>query len=277
MPFAKGKPIFTLMPKALIYILLIIPALVAGVLLTIYTFQENLIFYPDKLSDAHRFIFDSTFEEITFEVDREIFISALHFKTEKPKGVVYYHHGNAGNLQGWGQSAGHFVSRGYDVLMYDYRGFGRSTGSIHNERMLHQDAQILYEHLLKQYKEENIILYGVSLGTGIAAKLASIHKPAKLILETPYYSFFQVSKFHYPYLPTSLLLKYKLNTYRYLKDVNCPIFLIHGTDDLVVPYESSIMLKKAVPNCELITIVGGSHNDLSSFSEYTRALAQILP
>lgn len=263
------------MLKVFIYLIIIIPTLLAGILLTIYSFQEHLIFYPDKLSDSYKFNFPIPFEEVTVEVEKNMAINALHFKSENAKGLVFYHHGNAGNIQSWGNAAIHFVNLGYDVFMYDYRGYGKSKGEIKHERELHADAKFLYAYLLKQYKEEKIILFGASLGTGIAAKLAAENSPKKLVLETPYFNFYQVAKFHYPYIPTSWLLKYKLRTDRYLKEVKCPVYLIHGTEDLVVPYESSLKLKKIKPDAELITIENGSHSNLDSFEIYLMQLYKI--
>lgn len=261
--------------KLFVYLVIVIPTLLAGILLTIYSFQEHLIFYPDKLSDAHPFNFNSLFEELNIEVEKNVTLNAIHFKTTNPKGLIFYHHGNAGNLQTWGTASAIFLKLGFDVFMYDYRGYGKSKGEIKHERELHADAKFLYSYLLKQYKEEEIVLFGASLGTGIAAKLAAEKSPNKLILETPYYNFYQVAKFHYPYLPTSWLLKYKLRTDRYLKDVKCPVYLIHGTEDLIVPYESSLKLKKIKPDAQLIAIENGSHSNLDSFDTYHSQLFRI--
>jgi pimeloyl-ACP methyl ester carboxylesterase len=264
------------MLKVFIYLIIIIPTLLAGILLTIYSFQEHLIFYPDKLSDVYKFNFSIPFEEISIEVEKKVLINSIHFKSKHSKGVVFYHHGNAGNLQSWGNAAIYFVNLGYDVFMYDYRGYGKSTSKIKHEKELHADAKFLYSYLLKQYKEENIILFGASLGTGIAAKLAAENNPKKLVLETPYFNFYQVAKFHYPYIPTSWLLKYKLRTDRFIKEVKCYVYLIHGTEDLVVPYESSLKLKKVKPDAYLITIENGSHSNLDSFNEYHMQLYKII-
>ena len=264
------------MPKVLLYTILIVPAVLIGLGYAVYMFQEHLIFHPEKLSDKYKFVFDIPFEELTYETDDGNTISALLFKAEKSKGVIYYHHGNAGSLESWGIKAIDFISNGYDVLIYDYRGYGKSTGKIKNEKMLYSDAVMIYKKLLYDYKEREIVIYGTSLGTGIAAKLANDNHPSKLILETPYYNFYDVSKFHYPYLPNSILLHYQFRTNKFLPKIVSPVYLFHGTEDETVPYNSSVRLEKLSDNITLFTIKDGSHNNLNTFHDYHKHLADVL-
>jgi len=264
------------LPKILLYIIIIVPAVLLGLGIAVYIFQEHLIFSPNKLSKKHKFDFGFAFDEITFNTEDGNSISALWFKVENSKGVIYYHHGNAGSLESWGTKAQDFTSKGYDVLMYDYRSYGKSTGRIKNERMLYGDAVMIYKKLLFDYKEGDIIVYGTSLGTGIAAKLAYDNNPSKLILETPYFNFYDVSKFHYPYLPNSILLHYQFKTNKFLPKIENPIYLFHGTEDEMVPYNSSERLEKLSDNITLFTIKDGSHNNLNTFIEYHIHLKKIL-
>ena len=264
------------MPKILIYIIIIIPAILIGISFTVYVFQERLIFNPEKLSDKYKFVFEIPFEEIEYETKDGNIINALLFKAENSKGIVYYHHGNAGSLDSWGNRAIDFTGRGYDILMYDYRGYGKSSGRIKNEKMLYNDALMIYKKLLYDYKERDVIVYGVSLGTGIAAEIANYNHPKILILETPYYNFYDVSKFHYPYLPNSILLNYHFRTNKFLPKIESPIYLFHGTEDETVPYNSSERLEKLSDNIKLLTIKDGSHNNLNTFHDYHQWLSEIL-
>ena len=264
------------MPKVLIYIVIIVPAVLIGLGIAIYIFQEHMIFYPEKLSEKYKFVFEIPFEEITYETDDGNSINALLFKTENSKGVVFYHHGNAGSIASWGIKAIDFTSKGYDVLIYDYRGYGKSTGKIKNEKMLYNDAVMIYKKLLYDYKEGDIVIYGTSLGTGIAAKLAHDNNPSMLILETPYYNFYDVSKFHYPYLPNSILLHYQFKTDKFLPKVKNAVYLFHGTEDETIPYDSSVRLEKLSKNITLFTIKDGSHNNLNTFHDYHKWLGDIL-
>lgn len=264
------------MPKVLFYIIIIVPAVLIGLGIAVYIFQEHLIFYPEKLSDKYQFNFENDFEEQNYNTEDGEMINALFFKAKDAKGIIYYHHGNAGSLETWGLKAKDFTAKGYDVLMYDYRGFGKSSGKIKNEKMLYTDALMIYKKILYDYKERDIILYGTSLGTGIAAKLALDNHPNKLILETPYYNFYDVSKFHYPYLPNSILLHYQFKTDKFLPNIKIPIYLFHGTEDETVPYNSSVRLEKLSDNIKLFTIKDGSHNNLDTFKEYHQWLDEIL-
>jgi pimeloyl-ACP methyl ester carboxylesterase len=247
-----------------------------GVSIGVYIFQERLIFHPERLSDKYKFAFEEEFEERFYKMEDGNSINALFFKAENSKGIIYYHHGNAGNLESWGLKAVDFTSKGYDVLFYDYRGYGKSTGKIKNEKMLFADAAIIYKELLYDYKERDIIVYGTSLGTGIAAYIAHENHPHKLILETPYFNFYDVGKFHYPYLPNSILLNYHFKTDKYLPKIKGEVHLVHGTEDETVPYNSSVRLEALSNNIKLFTIKDGSHNNLNSFKDYHNWLEAIL-
>lgn len=264
------------MSKIIIYIIIILPTFLIGIGLTLYFFQEHMVFVPDKLSDKYQFKFECEFEEVNYLTEDGKRINALHFKAVNSKGVIYYHHGNAGSLESWGERAIDFVAENYDVLMYDYRGFGKSTGKIRNEKMLYNDALLIYKKLLYDYKERDIIVYGMSLGTGIAAKLAHGNNPKMLILETPYFSFYDVAKFHYPYLPHSILLHYQFKTNKLLPELKMPVYLFHGTEDETVPYNSSERLLQLSESITLFTIKDGSHNNLNTFHDYHDGLKKVL-
>lgn len=264
------------MPKILIYIIIVVPAILLGLGIAIYIFQERLIFHPEKLSPRYKFVFDTPFEEKNYKTLDGNLLNALFFKVENSKGIVFYHHGNAGNLEEWGQRAIDFTSKGYDVLMYDYRGYGKSSGSIKNEKTLYADAALIYKELLFDYKERDIIVYGTSLGSGIASYIAYNNHPSKLILETPYYNFYDVAKFHYPFLPNSLLLHYQFKTNQYLPKVKSDVFLFHGTEDETIPFNSSERLSNLSDKITLFTIKNGSHNNLNTFHDYHQRIEEIL-
>ncbi len=244
-----------------------------------YVRQENIIFYPEALPPDFSYSFPGRFEEITLPVDGAA-INALLFKAENPRGVVLYFHGNAGNLHGWGEVAPEFTGRGYDLFITDYRGFGKSTGKLKNEDMMHRDAAVAYNYLKERYPENRIIIYGRSIGTGVAAYLAKSARPRLLILETPLFSLLDVAKYHHPYMPLKLLvlvLKYPMRTDVWIPDVSCPIYIFHGTEDDIVPYSSSERLFKLIKaEKKLVTVPGGGHNDLSDFNIYHEGLDGIL-
>ena len=203
-------------------------------------------------------------------------VNALLFKVPNAKGVVFYFKGNSRSVKGWGKFARDFVSKGYDFFMFDYRGFGKSRGR-RTENILYNDGQHVYKWLSDHYPENKIIIYGRSLGSGIATRIASWNKPKLLILDSPYYSFLhQIMRYGF-LLPIRFLLRYKIRTDQFIKKVQCPIFLLHGNKDTLIPYHFSVRLHKLVPKQSwLYTIEGGGHNNLPNFPEYHEFLYDIL-
>jgi pimeloyl-ACP methyl ester carboxylesterase len=263
------------MKNTLLVSLVVVLVVYFVVCVALYRSQEHMIFFPERLSPEHRFSFPNAFREITWQVDGAT-LHALHFTVDQPKGAILYLHGNAGSLRSWGHVASDFTERGYDVLIPDYRGYGKSTGTLTHERMLLEDALVAYTYLREHYADRDIIMYGRSLGTGIATYVASIHAPSMLVLETPYVSMKELALRQFPFVP-SMLLKYPLHTDRWISDVACPVYLLHGTRDEVIPYDSSERLLPLIRSeHQLFTIPGGGHNNLVTFPEYRAALDHIL-
>jgi len=244
---------------------------------SLHFLQEKLLFLPTELNQDYKFQFEQPFEELFLKPEKNVSLNALHFKAEDAKGVILYFHGNAGDLNRWGAIAGNLVEKQYDVLIMDYRTYGKSKGEL-SEKAFYDDAQFCYKYLLKQYSEDEIILFGRSLGTGIATFLAAENNPEQLILETPYYSILDVAKHRFPIFPVSKLLKYKFPSNQFIQNVNCPITILHGTEDGVVPYDSAKKLYDVAPRdlTTFITIEGGGHNDLAEYEVYRDAISTIL-
>jgi len=244
---------------------------------SLYILQEKLLFMPTILAHDYKYQFEQPFEELFFKTEADAIINALHFKAENPKGIILYFHGNAGDLSRWGIITASFVEKGYDVLVMDYRTYGKSTGKL-SERALYHDAQFCYDHLKERYNESEITIYGRSLGTAIATYLASKHHPKQLILETPYYSMVEVAKKRFPMFPVKQLMNYELPTYKFIKTVECPITMVHGTADKVIPIQLAEKLYNSLTNEQMtLTIIeGGSHNNLSDFEAYHQLIDQVL-
>jgi alpha-beta hydrolase superfamily lysophospholipase len=244
--------------------------------LLLYLFQERLIFLPQTLAKNYQFRFNQAYEEIYVTVSDGIKLHGLLFTVERPRGLIFYLHGNAGSLAGWGEVASVYTTFGYDVFLLDYRGYGKSEGTINSESQLHQDVSTAYSEMLKRYDERNIIVLGYSLGSGLAAKLASTNNPKTLILQSPYYSLVDVAKDVMPFVPT-FLLRYQLETHRYLKGCEVPIVLIHGDLDEVIPYSHSLKLKTIIkPSDTLITLKDQYHNGMTFSNDYQAAIQEII-
>ncbi|MBT8280176.1 MAG: lysophospholipase [Muriicola sp.] len=260
---------------AYILLFLFIAYLLVSVLL--YFLQDYLMFKPEKLPEDFQFYYENQItEEYHVETRDGEVINGLRFKAKNPKGIVFYLKGNSKSIKGWGKFAVDFTRHGYDVLMVDYRGFGKSTGR-RTQKAIKRDMQVIYNKIKEKVEEKYIILYGRSLGSGFAAKLASMNNPRMLILDAPYYSLRHVAKKYIPFMPLSLLLKFPMPTYKWLKYVQCPIHIIHGTDDHLIPYKSSIKLSKIKPEqTTLYTVIGGGHKNLNSFESYHKMLHDII-
>lgn len=242
---------------------------------SLYFFQEKLIFYPDKLPENYRYGFNQNFEEMMIKTSDDKLINALFFKAESTKGLIFYLHGNAGSLESWGTVAKLYTDMNYDVFILDYRGFGKSEGSISNEKQLFEDNQIAYNLMKELYNEEDIIILGYSIGTGMAAKLASENNPKLLIMQAPFYSFKEMMSNQF-YFPT-FILKYKFNTNEYLKQCECPIVIFHGDRDEIVNYKWSLKLKEEFKDkIQLITLQGEGHNGITDNFDYINALEKVL-
>lgn len=254
-------------------ILIILYILVATML---YFLQEKIIFLPSKLPQEYIYSFSEPFEEFFLTTEDGSKLNALHFKREAPKGIILYFHGNAGDLSRWGKIASFFAKKEYDVIVMDYRSYGKSTGKL-SEAALLKDTQLFYDFTLDNYKEEDIIVYGRSLGAAMAAYVASNNKPAKLVLETPFYNLLEVAKKRFPILPIKWLLKYKFESNKFISKIKCPVTIFHGTEDAVVPYESGKKLFGLVSSKkEFVTVEGGGHNDLIAFKAYNANINKAL-
>ena len=245
--------------------------LVAGLLFFI---QERLIFHPQRLPADYSFSFPVPFEEEVFE-NNGVNIHSIRFIKPESQGVILYFHGNAGALDSWGGLWADFQDIPYDLWIVDYRGFGKSGGGIVREQELHSDAEKLYEAAKVRYPKGDIIMYGRSIGTGVAAKLAAEHPPKMLILETPYFSFVDLVDQIAPWVPR-FLLRFRLMTNEYVAEQTFPIHLFHGDQDGLIPASSSEQLAALGDHIHFHRIEGAEHNNVGDFPKYQVLLRSIL-
>lgn len=248
--------------------------LLGGILL--YFLQDRFIFLPRKLDLKFDYQLSVDFEEHFLEQEDGTRLNVLHLKADSSRGLVVYFHGNAGSLERWSKLVLPIVEEGYDVLVMDYRGYGKSGGQRTEENMK-RDAERVYNFAKKLRKEEEIVLYGRSLGSAFASHLAGKNNPRLVILETPFYSLADVARYVFPLYP-AWLLKFKFNNCIALGQPNMPIVIFHGTADDVVPYSSGKKLADCLSggNVTLYTIEGGRHNDLAKFEQFSRKLTSTL-
>ncbi len=244
----------------------------------LYFFQEKLLFHPVSLPEDYKFSFEIPFREINLAVDNEKKIDIVQFTVPDSicKGVVLYFHGNSRNINRCAPCAINFTKNRYEVWMIDYPGFGKSTGK-RTEQILYDDALRLYKMARARFSPGNIIIYGKSIGTGIATELASIRDTKRLILETPYYSLDALIQRFFPIYPVKPLIKFSFPSYKYFEKITAPVTIFHGTDDGMIPYSQSKKLMNVIKSgAELITIEKGGHNNLNDFPLFHQKLDSVL-
>jgi pimeloyl-ACP methyl ester carboxylesterase len=256
----------------LFYIVLIY----AAILVIVYLIQDKFIFQPEKLPEGFEYKYDVPFKELFFDVSPGVQINGLHFFRPDPAGLILYLHGNTRSIKGWAKYARDFYRYNYDVVLVDYRGFGKSTGKRGEKDMLN-DIQFVYDTLVAQCPDQHMLVYGRSIGSGFAAKIAADNDPRYLILDSPYYSFVKVVERFLPILPLRWVLRYHLRTDLWLPKVRCHTYIIHGTKDWLIPIRHSERLQRLNPTrITLIRIHGGRHNNLNTFPEYHNFIRDIL-
>ncbi len=238
-----------------------------------YLLQDSFIFQGKTLESGYHFKFDQDFQEYSIQTDDGATLNALRFNAHTPSnGLVLYFHGNADNLQRWGQYAVDFTSRGFDVLMVDYRGYGKSSGSP-SEAILYKDALAVWNWAALNIPYSHTIIYGRSLGAAVASQLATIRTPDLLMLETP---FDDLSGTLYPpFRPLLMILpiRSQFPNKEFIPKITCPIVIFHGTSDWVVPLASSLKLRPLLkPRDRFIIIEDGGHRNLRDFESYHKAL-----
>ncbi|MGG7471390.1 alpha/beta hydrolase [Chryseobacterium arthrosphaerae] len=264
------------MKKCLLGMLIFILTAYIMLCVGIYFYQEKIIFYPEKLPENYQFNFNGDFEEITIRTQDNKLLNSVLFKTQNPKGVIFYLHGNGGSIKGWGEVAKLYSSMNYDTFILDYRGCGKSEGKINSKDQLFSDIDLAYKILLRRYPENKVIILGYSVGTGPAAKLASEHNARLLILQAPYYSIEDEMEQKISFLP-KFLLKYNFETYKYLKTVESPVIIFHGDKDEIINYKASLKLKNEFKKGDgLITLKGQHHNGITDNSDYQNSMKIIL-
>ncbi|MEO5985315.1 MAG: alpha/beta fold hydrolase [Ferruginibacter sp.] len=246
--------------------------------IALYYLQEVFLFHPTKLPPEYVFHFNNRFEEMKVAVNKTDTLSFVKFypSDSLTKGVVIYYHGNMKNIEHYSPYVKIFLNNGYEVWMGDYPGFGKTNGLRTEENMYHH-ARIIYGMAAAKYGSDSIIIYGKSLGTGIAAYVAS-YSPAKaLVLETPYYSIPSLFS-HYAFIyPVKSMSNYKIPAYQYIQEIKYPIIIFHGTGDDVIPYKNArSLLPFLKPRDKFITIKDGGHNTLTHSPQYAAVMDSLL-
>jgi len=246
--------------------------------IALYYLQDHILFHPVQINPKQPYEFTAPHKELNIPYSASSTINIVQFLVPDSleKGVVLYFHGNKKNISWYAKFSPYFTKNNYEVWMIDYPGFGKSTG-LFSEQQLYDWALTLYKLARATYSPDSIIIYGKSMGTGIAAQLASIRDCRHLILETPYYDMPSIVDNYFPVYPVNKMIHYKFPTWKYLQNVTAPVTVFHGTSDWIIPYRNAKRLKPFLKLTDtFITVDDASHNDLYKFPLVTKKLDSVM-
>ena len=256
----------------------VLAALCLALMAAVWWGQERLIFRPTPLPADHRWPLAPDVHEVQVNVAGAR-LNALHLRLPRPDGLVFYLHGNAGNLQNWFINLDFYRALNIDLFMLDYRGYGKSSGQIDGPAQLLGDLRTAWDQVTPAYAGRPVVLYGRSLGSGLAAQLAAslpvAQRPELLLLVSPYRSLQALTAEHYPWVPAALL-RYPLRSDLALQALaggkRPQLLLLHGERDTLIPPTHSDALAALVPGAQLRHIAEAGHNDLQRFPVFLDAV-----
>ena len=230
----------------------------------VFLAQSHLIYYPEigRTVSATPDDVGLAYEDIEFSTADGETLHGWLIPAPDAAGMVLLFHGNAGNISHRLDYLLIFYRLGYSTFIFDYRGYGHSSGSP-SESGTYLDAEAAWRYLAgeKRIDPRRIVLFGESLGGAVAAWLAAHENPGLLVLASVFTSIPDMAAKLYPFLPGRLLSRFEYNTLAYLQDVTCPVFVAHSPQDDIVPFEQGRALYQAAPEPKQFLELRGGHND----------------
>lgn len=245
----------------------------------VYVIQGRLIYFPDRNVHVTPQARGLAFETVRLHTADDVELDAWFVPAELPRGVLLFCHGNAGNISHRLESLAVFHDLGLSTLIFDYRGYGRSSGAP-SEQGTYLDAAAAWHYLVKDrgVAPEQIILFGRSLGAAVAIWLATQHKPAALIVESGFTSVPELAAQLYPWLPMRWLARFRYNNLDRIARLDVPVLVVHSRDDEIIPYVHGRRLFDAARGQKQLLELRGGHNDgfYVSGAEYFNGLDRFL-
>ena len=263
---------------------LVIVVIGAYAVLSIYVYymQSSLIYYPNMPGRnlvATPENIGLNFQNVEFVTEDKVRLHGWFIPDKNAKRTVLFFHGNAGNISHRLESIEIFHRLELNVFIIDYRGYGQSEGKI-SEKGTYRDAEAAWNYLINTQgiNEQEIIIFGRSLGASIASWLASKHTPAALIIESGFTSVPSMGQRFYPFLPIRWLTHFKYDTIHYVKNISCPVMVAHSKNDEIIPYDEGREIFDAAAEPKQFLEMRGGHNDgfMVSGSTYVEGLRSFI-
>ena len=240
-----------------------------------YLQQSSMIFFPYATLDQTPAEWGLVYEDVFVDTEDGVRLHGWYIPRHGSKQALLFFHGNAGNISHRGASVEIFHRLGLNVFIFDYRGYGKSQGKP-DEKGLYKDARAAWRYLSKErgFGQEEIILFGRSLGGAVAAELAAEIQPGGLILESTFSSAKDVANAVFPVLSRLIFLRYDFDTATHVRRVACPVLVLHSPDDEIIPFRLGEKVFQAAKEPKSFVKMRGDHNSgiLMSQPDYERAL-----
>ncbi|GAB4391469.1 MAG: alpha/beta hydrolase [Gammaproteobacteria bacterium] len=251
------------MLKIICYLLLAYCVLVTG----LYLAQRHIVFQPDTRKPDRGTWQAYSMYEVTLRTSDNLKLLSWYKPARNNLPTIIYLHGNASHIGPRFRAMQPFLLAGYGLLLVEYRGYGGNSGTP-TEAGLYHDARAAFAFLKQQYVPASCqVLWGESLGSGVAMQMAIEFPSAALILQSPYTNLVEVGQYHYPWLPVKWLLKDRFDSFSKVAHVNVPIFWLHGGADNVVPAELGKRLFEALPEPKQGLLVRqAGHHDIHNYA-----------
>lgn len=270
--------------RRMIFWLILAPILVyLGLAVALKVLQHRLVYAPTREWEATPEAFHLPYEDLTIRTADGVALSAWFIPHPQPRGTVLLCHGNAGNISHRIETAAMWRELDVSVLLVDYRGYGRSEGRP-DEPGTYRDAEAAWAYLTETRNLDpgRVIIHGRSLGGAVAAHLAARHpEAAGVVIESAFASIPKMGARLYPVFPEWLLRRladHRYDTLASVREVSCPVLVVHGLEDELVPVEQGRLIYEAASEPKSIVEIAGGHNDafLVSADEYLSALGEFV-
>ena len=247
--------------RTAISVLRIVVVAYVGLALLLFLFQSHFIYRPSDEMEGTPKSFGMEYEEVSLKTEDGLKLNAWYVPAEGATHTLLFFHGNAGNISGRLASIDIFHRLGLSVLIVDYRGYGRSEGDP-SEEGTRLDALAAWDHLVteRKFAPDRIVIFGRSLGGGVAAQLARENRPAALILESTFTSVPDMAADKYFFLPLRWLCRFSYDTQASLADTKCPVLVVHSADDDMIPFSHGKALFEAASEPKEMLTISGPHN-----------------